>query len=227
MGNINSYFKSEPKPKPGRPSKESNAGRKSAAPSENMWTGLKPPTAAEKAAAAKANSTARNLASAANKAKSGEMLDAVETAAIIKAAASTAKAPGVKKCRTNWSLKENAERMSKAVNGWPAYKAANPTFSMEGYAKSLNINPVTLSKYISGERVLGKGQGRPGILKSDEATFITDVVRRYDRGRDGLTPAGVISLVASVKPNLSEKQANNLAHNLRRPSSTQRLRRSA
>ena len=96
MGNINSYFKSEPKPKPGRPSKESNAGRKSAAPSENLWTGLKPPTAAEKAAAAKANSTARNLASAANKAKSGEMLDAVETAAIIKAAASTAKAPGVK-----------------------------------------------------------------------------------------------------------------------------------
>ena len=77
------------------------------------------------------------------------MLDAVETAAIIKAAASTAKAPGVKKCRTNWSLKENAERMSKAVNGWLAYKAANPTFSMKGYAKSLNINPVTLSKYIS------------------------------------------------------------------------------
>ena len=106
--------------------------------------------------------------------------------------------------------------MSKAVNGWPAYKAANPTFSMEGYAKSLNINPVTLSKYISGERVLGKGQGRPGILKSDEATFITDVVRRHDRGRDGLTPAGVISLVASVKPNLSEKQAKNLAHNLRK-----------
>ena len=96
MGNINSYFKSEPKPKPGRPSKESNAGRKSAAPSENLLTGLKPPTAAEKAAAAKANSTARNLASAANKAKSGEMLDAVETAAIIKAAASTAKAPGEK-----------------------------------------------------------------------------------------------------------------------------------
>ena len=144
MGNIISYFKPKPKPKPGRPSNESKAGRKSATPPENLWTGLKPPTAAEKAAAAKANSTARNLASAANKAKSGEVLDAVETAAVIQAAAAATKAPGVKRHRTNWSLKENTERLSKAVNGWPAYKAANPTFSIEGYAKSLNINRAPL-----------------------------------------------------------------------------------
>ena len=110
MGNIISYFKPKPKPKPGRPSNESKAGRKSATPPENLWTGLKPPTAAEKAAAAKANSTARNLASAANKAKSGEVLDAVETAAVIQAAAAATKAPGVKRHRTNWCATAGGRR---------------------------------------------------------------------------------------------------------------------
>ena len=48
---------------------------------------------------------------------------------------------------------------------------------------------------------------------------MTDVTVRFDRGREGLTPAGVINLVRDVKPGLKPKQATNLAEAVRRRNS--------
>jgi len=48
---------------------------------------------------------------------------------------------------------------------------------------------------------------------------VTDVTVRFDRGREGLTPAGVINLVRDVKPGLKPKQATNLAEAVRRRNS--------
>ena len=217
MGNINSFF--QKKPKAGRPAKSSNAGRKPAPSPEEPSAGLQPPTAAAMAAAAKAKSVAENLASAATRAISGQVLDAAETAAVARAAAAAAKVPMGKRSRANWSAPGNVERLSKAVNGWPAYKKANPTRSIEGYANDHKIAPKTLAKYINGTYTVGKGQGRPGLLKADEEKFVVDVVQRHDRGRDGLTPVGVVSLIASVKPGLKHKQAENLAQKFRKRNS--------
>ena len=118
MGNINSFF--QKKPKAGRPAKSSNAGRKPAPSPEEPSAGLQPPTAAAMAAAAKAKSVAENLASAATRAISGQVLDAAETAAVARAAAAAAKVPMGKRSRTNWSAPGNVERLSKAVDGWPS-----------------------------------------------------------------------------------------------------------
>ena len=220
LGNMSAYFKPLPPPKKaGRPPKEpSNAGRPVAAP-EPAAVGLQPPTAAVKAAAAKAQSPAANLASAASKASTGEALGAAEVAAVAGAAKTIAKLSKGKETRVNWSLPENRNKMEAAVEGWEAAKKANPSLSIAGYAKSKNVPKETLGKYLNGSRTLGKAQGRPSLLQGDEEVFVTDVTVRFDRGREGLTPAGVINLVRDVKPGLKPKQATNLAEAVRRRNS--------
>jgi hypothetical protein len=75
-----------------------------------------------------------------------------------------------------------------------------------GYAKSKDAPKEALGKYLG----LGKAQGRPSLLQGDEGALVTDVTVRHDRGRDGLTPAGLINLARNVKPGLAPKQAANL-----------------
>ena len=214
------FFKPLPAPKKaGRPPKApSNAGRPAAAAPEPA-KGLQPPTAAAKAAAAKAQSPDANLASAAAKAAAGEALNVAEVAAVAGAAKTIAKASEGKVKHVNWSVGDALVTMTAAVDGWPAARKLDPKLSIAGYAKSKNVPKETLGKFLNGSRALGKGQGRPSLLQGDEETFVTDVTVRHDRGRDALTPAGVINLVRDVKPGLAPKQATNLAEALRRRNS--------
>ena len=97
----------------------SNAGRPAAAP-EPAAVGMQPPTAAVKANAAKAQSPADILASAASRAFTGEALGAAEAAAVAGAAKTIAKLPKGKETRVNWPLPENRSKMEAAVEGWEA-----------------------------------------------------------------------------------------------------------
>lgn len=86
--------------------------------------------------------------------------------------------------------------MIKAVECWPAAKAAakaaGESLLISVFAKQVNIPASTLTKYIGERSTLGVGQGKPSLLKGDEELFIVDVIRRHDRGADGLSMKQVI-----------------------------------
>jgi hypothetical protein len=162
---------------------------------------------------------ASSLSSAAAKASSGQVLVVAEIAAVL-AASKKAAPPKASATRTNWSVGEDLTRMTAAVEGWPAAKAAaeaaGASLIISVYAKQMNIPAKTLAKYISGKRTLGVGQGKPSLLKGDEESFLVDVIRRHDRGADGLSTAQVMEKVKSVRPDLGEKQVKNLTLNMRK-----------
>jgi len=132
------------------------ASRPSVAHSISL-VGLQPPTAAVMAAAAKAQSPADILASAASRAFTGEALGAAEAAAVAGAAKTIAKLPKGKETRVSWSLPENRSKTEAAVEGREAAKKASPSLAIAGYDKSKNVPKETLGKFLNGSRALGKG----------------------------------------------------------------------
>ena len=181
------------------------------------FIGPQPPTAAQMTAAATAAPGLSKLASAAAAVVAGVPLDAAEMAAVLKA---SRKEGQVKPTRTNWSKGENLQKMTAACGAWKNQTAPFVTgMTMSVFARVVQIPEKTLTPYLKGTKIVGKGQGAPSLLGDDHESFVCDVICRQDRGQDGLTVAGVQNLVQTIAPNLRASQVSNLAKNMRKRSS--------
>ena len=152
------------------------------------FIGPQPPTAAQMTAAATAAPGLSKLASAAAAVVAGVPLDAAEMAAVLKA---SRKEGQVKPTRTNWSKGENLQKMTAACGAWKNQTAPFVTgMTMSVFARVVQIPEKTLTPYLKGTKIVGKGQGAPSLLGDDHESFVCDVMCRQDQGQDGLTVAG-------------------------------------
>jgi hypothetical protein len=124
--------------------------------------------------------------------------------------------------RTNWSKGEPRVKLLAAVKEW-ANKSERCTVetSTSEFARMVKIPHSTLKKYIttdeSSRQKIGAGVGRKPLLNLGQEKFVVDVVRRYDRGNDGLSNAGVLDTLGELKPNLTRTQLGNAWRNTIRP----------
>ena len=69
----------------------------------------------------------------------------------------------------------------------------------------------TLAKYLcidkSKRKVVGCGVGPASLLDGGARQFVADVVRRKDRGNDGMSRRDCIDVVQDLKPELTRNQA--------------------
>ena len=224
LSSMTAFFKPVPRPAPappvnkrGRRAAVIHASGRKAAPTVAPFIGPQPPTAAQMTAAATATPGLSKLASAAAAAVAGVPLDAAETAAVLKA---SRKEGQVKPTRTNCSKGENLQKMTAACDAWKNQTAPFVTgMAMSVFAKVVQIPEKTLTPYLKGTKIVGKGQGGPSLLGDDHESFVCDVICRQDRGQDGLTVAGVQSLVRTIAPHLRASQVSNLAKNVRKRNS--------
>ena len=101
---------------------------------------------------------------------------------------------GAKLRRTNWSHGEALERLTKAVEDWDAKSFSHlpevPKMTLTRYADLVGIPYPTLAHYCCEDRgkrkQLGKSVGKPSLFSDEEKQFAVDVIRRHDRGNDGL-----------------------------------------
>ncbi len=113
--------------------------------------------------------------------------------------------------RTNWSKGANLVKLRAAVQEWDCKSARCTTStSQANFAKLVDIPLGTLKNYIqddlSQRRKLGVGVGKPSIISVDKQKFMVDVVRRRDRGNDGLSNAAVVEALGELVPTTSRDQ---------------------
>jgi len=62
----------------------------------------------------------------------------------------------------------------------------------------------TLKHYIQDDaslwRTLGAGVGKPSIIDQGKQKFLVDVVKRRDRGNDGMSTAAVVNALGKLVP---------------------------
>lgn len=115
---------------------------------------------------------------------------------------------GTKLKRTNWGRGEPLERLTKAVEDWDAksglYLTEKPAMLMPEYAKCVGIPYETLSSYcckdVGKRKELGKSVGKQTLFNTEEEQFAVDVVRRHDRGNDGLNKRECVDVLHDLKP---------------------------
>ncbi len=134
-------------------------------------------------------------------------------------AAKKAPVKKVKQTRTNWSLGVHLEKMTNAVAEWFVAEHANTLdsngekMSPRAYSISVGIPFETLKNYIHQDpakrRELGKQVGNKPVLEKKLSEFVSDVVRRADRGNEGKSRREAIDLIIEANPELSFQQASN------------------
>ena len=120
---------------------------------------------------------------------------------------------GTKLKRTNWSTGEHLERLTKAVENWDAktgeFLTQDPTLSLIKYAELAGISYQTLAAYackdVGKRKALGKSVGKKPLFGAAEQQFSVDVIRRHDRGNDGLDKRACVDVLHDLRPELSRK----------------------
>ena len=113
--------------------------------------------------------------------------------------------------RQNWGSGENLARLAKARDDWDAktgpHLEAEPTMPMTRYAVLVDIPYATLNKYcckdLGKRQQLGVSVGTQPLFDSKEQQFAVDVIRRHDRGNDGLSRRECIDVLANLKPGVA------------------------
>ena len=135
--------------------------------------------------------------------------------------ASTKKAPEkIKQTRTNWSQGVYLEKMRNAVAEWFVAPEHANALDLNGEKMSPRVCSIsvgipfeTLKNCVHQDptkrRKLGKQVGRKPVLEKNLSQFVSDVVRRADRGNEGKSRREAIDLITEVKPELSFQQASN------------------
>ena len=84
--------------------------------------------------------------------------------------------------------------------------------SMYEFSKRVRIPSSTLHSYAhanaSQRQRLGSSAGKPAIVNDETAQFAVDVLRRRDRGNDGMNHREAIDMVHDLMPMLSRKQVS-------------------
>lgn len=123
--------------------------------------------------------------------------------------------------RTNWSKGDALASLTKAVKDWLAKTgdllSADPKMSLHTYARRVNIPKATLGNYVhpdeSKRRKLGSQAGHPSLLDDESQRFVVDVLRRRDRGNDGMSRRDTINMLQDVKPDFSRLQLSDCFRN--------------
>ena len=130
------------------------------------------------------------------------------------------------KKRTNWSLPANRARLEAALAQWAAKTdpAASRLFAKKGNGKSsltavlreptmrefadtVGIPQPTFSKYCAEKSTLGVGVGRKILISQENSDLIIDVVRRADRGNNGMGGCKIAEVITKLQPDLTTRQA--------------------
>lgn len=122
-------------------------------------------------------------------------------------------ASGSKKARVDWSRGENLEKLRKAVNEYlnkTGTYLAEQSMTLQRFSQLVQIPHETLRKYVCTDpakrRVLGCSSGRKSLISSSVQEFSVDMIRRKDRGNDGMTNLEAVDMVQDLEPALTRKQ---------------------
>ena len=156
---------------------------------------------------------------------------AVMGAAILPVQPVPAVTASIKRTRCNWSKGGALERLTKAKEDWlnktGDLLTAQPDMSMWEFSKRVGIPSSTMHTYAhaneSQQWRLGSSAGKPPLVKEETAQFAVDVLRRRDRGNDGMTNSEAIDMVHDLMPSLSRQQASQGFHRTIRPGHSSEL----
>ena len=124
--------------------------------------------------------------------------------------------------RTNWSKGENAKILAKAVGDWlekkgDAVDANGESVQLKPYSVIVGIPYRTLVSYTkedpSKRRQLGAATGPSPILDTSDTKFMSDVLRRADRGNEGMSRAEAINTIQELVPGVSKQTGSRLLTN--------------
>ena len=138
---------------------------------------------------------------------------------------------GAKLKRTNWGHGENLKRMTKAVHDWDAkagtHLEKDNKMSLLSYAVCIGINYQTLADYCCKDhgkrKQLGISVGAPTLFSEGEQQFAVDVVRRHDRGNDGLSKRECVDILHDLKPGAKRASVSKAFDRTIRPHNSEAL----
>ena len=110
--------------------------------------------------------------------------------------------------RVNWGKGEHLKRLTEAVEDWDAKRGPhlehNPELPLSQYAEAVGIPYQTMNNYackdVGKRRKLGSSVGAAPLFSADDQQFAVDVVRRHDRGNDGLNKRECIDILHDLMP---------------------------
>ena len=131
----------------------------------------------------------------------------------------------VKLKRINWSAPEHMDRLRKAVEDWDdkagEWLSLNPNMSFHLYCSCVGIPKGTLHDYAhpdeSKRKPIGVSVGRPQLIDSETQAFAIDVLRRRDRGNDGMNNRDAAELLHDLQPELKLEQVTGSLRKTLRP----------
>ena len=132
---------------------------------------------------------------------------------------------GVTLQRINWGKGERLQLLTAAVRDWDAKTGTilegEQTIPLKRYAALVNIPYTTLLKYTNPEldkrATLGTSVGKPPLFKAEEQQFAVDVIRRHDRGNDGLCKRECVDKLHDMRPELKRRDISNAFDRTIRP----------
>ena len=115
---------------------------------------------------------------------------------------------------TDWSKPENLERLTVAVDDWlnrtGEWLSLTPGMSLHMYCRCVGVSKSTLHGYVhpdtSKRTPLGSHKGAPSLVKPELQEFVVDVVRRRDRGNEGLTNRDTAEMIQDLVPEFTTEQ---------------------
>ena len=130
------------------------------------------------------------------------------------AAAQEEPAPKPKVPRTNWSKAANLARLTKALDDWRnktgSLLSDMPEMSLHSFARCVGITKSLLHGYLHSDptkrKSLGASVGRHSLITPQVQEFVVHVLRRRDRGNDGMSNSEAASMVVDLEPKLSTIQ---------------------
>jgi hypothetical protein len=129
-------------------------------------------------------------------------------------ASRAASVPAPKETRVNWAKPENAQRLEKAMHDWEdksgPFLSDMPEMAMHTFARCVGIPKSVLHGYMHPDpnkrKSLGAHVGRPALLKPEVQGFVVDVLRRRDRGNEGMGNQEAASMIVDLIPNVTTLQ---------------------
>ena len=120
---------------------------------------------------------------------------------------------GVKLQRINWGAGKALEQMTEAVKNWDVktgpHLEHDKALSLRRYAVCVGIPYDTIQGYVCKDigkrKQLGAHVGQPSLFSESQKQFAVDVVRRHDRGNDGLDKRKIVDLMHDLKPDLKRR----------------------
>lgn len=122
-------------------------------------------------------------------------------------------------CCINWSLRNNAAKLSKIVATWDGRgketkKRNGMVMSMPKFTRNNSISHDIMYKYAHRDnskwRKIGESVGKNSVLSKENSDFLCSVAIYADRANQGMTCDQIIGSIMELEPALAFMQAKNL-----------------